>query len=194
MHGLDAILNRPSHLSVLRTLYDAEEVLTGREVQRRTGLSNRATMLALEALSDISVVRCESTAQANWYQVNNSNYFFIKAIKPAFECEDLFWDDLRKVIRRIVTPRPVAAVVTGPLARDETQCTGRLEVTMIFDSGRNRMRAFRTFEQLLDTIWDRYALNVEANWIHTSSVDDQDYETLWRRIEREGVLLYGKLP
>ena len=194
MHGLDAILNKPSHLSVLRTLHHAEEALTGREVQRRTGLSNRATMLALEALSDASVVRCESTAQANWYEANESNYFFTKAIKPAFECEDLFWDDLRKVIRRIVTPRPIAAVVTGPLARNETECTGRLEITMIFNSGRNRMRAFRTFEQLLDAIWDRYALNVEANWMHTGSVDDQDYETLWRRIEREGVLLYGKLP
>jgi hypothetical protein len=194
MQGLDHILNKTSHLLVLRVLYHAEGALTGREVQRRSGLSNRAAMLALEALNEVSVLRCESTAQANWYEVNTGNYFFAKAIKPAFECEDLFWDDFRKLVRRVVTPRPIAAVVTGPFARNENESSGKLELTMIFSTGRNRMRAFRCSDELADGVWDRYALNVDTNWIDTNCVDDEDFATLWRRIEREGVLLYGTLP
>ena len=194
MHGLDIILCKASHLLVMRVLYHAEESLTGREIQRRCGLSNRATMLALDALADASVVRCEITSQANWYELNTGNYFFAKALKPAFESEDLFWDDLRKLVRKAVKPRPVAAVVTGPLARDESESTGRLEITMLFSSGRNRIRAFRCFDDVVDAVWDRYALNVELNWIDTNTVDDEDYEPLWRRIEREGVLLFGNLP
>ena len=194
MHGLNMILNKASHLLVLRELYHAEEALTGRELQRRTGLSNRATMLALEALVDTSVAHCEVTPQANWYEANPNNYFFTKALKPAFEAEDLFWDDLRKMVRRVIRPRPIAAVVTGPLARDESEASGRLELTMIFASGRNRIRAYRCLEDLAEAVWDRFALNVEVNWIDTNIVEDEEYEPLWRRIEREGVLLYGTLP
>ena len=194
MHGLDLILNKTSHLLVLRELYHAEEALTGRELQRRTGLSNRATMLALESLVDTSVVRCETTPQANWYEANSNNYFFSRALKVVFETEDMFWDDLRKVIRKTILPRPTAAVITGPLARNDAESSGKLEITMLFSSGRNRMRAFRSFEDLIEAVWERYALNVEANWLDGNSVELEEYETLWRRIEREGVLLFGTLP
>ena len=194
MQGLDQILNKTSHLLVLRVLYRAEDALTGREVQRRSGLSNRATMLALETLADLSVVHCETTPQANWYEVNPANYFYAKAIRPAFECEDLFWDDFRKLVRRKVTPRPVAAVVTGPIARHENESSGKLELTMVFGTGRNRMRAFRCSDELADEVWERYALSLETNWIDTNSANDEGFAVLWRRIEREGVLLYGTLP
>ena len=194
MHGLNVTLNKASHLLVLRELYHADEALTGREIQRRTGLSNRATMLALEALVDTAIARCEVTPQANWYEANGNNYFFAKALKPAFEAEDLFWDDLRKLVRRVIRPRPIAAVVTGPLARDESEFAGRIELTMIFTSGRNRMRAYRCLEDLAESIWERYAIDVEPNWIDVNIVEEDEYESLWRRIEREGVLLYGTLP
>ena len=35
---------------------------------------------------------------------------------------------------------------------------------------------------------------VDRNWIDVINVNDDDYHILWRRIEREGVLLYGTLP
>ena len=194
MHGLDSILSKASHLLVLRVLAHADEPLTGREVQRRCGLSNRATMLALEGLGDVSAVHIEQTSQANWYELNPNNYFVAKALKPIFECEDLFWDDLRKITRRNLTPRPTAAVATGPLARDEELSTGRIELTLVFSSGRNRIRAYSCADELADAIWDRYALNVEVNWLDTNNYTDDEYEPLWRRIEREGILLFGTLP
>lgn len=194
MHGLNVILSKPSHLLALRILYHADEPLTGREVQRRCGLSNRATMLALEALVEASAVHCDCTRQANWYTLNNGNYLVAKGLKPAYDAEDMFWEDLRKLVRRVVRPRPVAAVVTGPLARDEAEVTGRLEITMILSSGRNRIRAYRCHDDLVETVWDRYALNVELNWLDVNNLDDEEYDPLWRRVEREGVLLYGTLP
>ena len=194
MHGLDTILGKASHLLVLRVLFHAEEPITGREVQRRSGLCNRATMLALEGLCDLSSVTVEQTPQANWYELNSNNYFVSKAIKAAFECEELFWEDLRKVVRRSITPRPASAVVTGPLARDDELATGRLELTLVFTSGRSRIRAYGCLDDLADTIWDRYALNIEVNWLDENNYNHEDHELLWRRIEREGILLFGTLP
>jgi len=194
MQGLDALLGKASHILVLRVLFHADEPLTGREVQRRSGLSNRATMLALEALCDLAAVHVEQTSQANWYTINLNNYFVAKIVKTAFECEELFWDDLRKLVRRKVTPRPTSAIITGPLARDEELATGRLEITLVFTNGRNRIRAYQCADELTDSIWDRYALNAEINWLDENIYDDEDYELLWRRIEREGILLFGTLP
>jgi hypothetical protein len=194
MHGLDRLLNKPSHLYVLRVLYHADEPLTGREVERRTGLSNRAAMLALESLVDGAAVQCESTPQANWYELNRQHYLVAKALKAAFDAEAQFWEDLRKTVRRIVLPRPTAVIATGAIAREETISSGRLELTMIFTSGRNRIRAFRTLENLEEAIWERYALDVTSTLLDENIVDDDEFEGLWRRVEREGVLLFGTLP
>ncbi len=194
MQGLDRLLSKQSHLAVLRTLYHADEAITGREVERRTGLSNRATMLALDALVDLSAVELEQTPQANWYLLNRGSYLVAKALKPAFEAEDLFWDDLRKTVRRVVLPRPVAAVATGPLARDESESGGRIELTLVFSTARNRLRAFRTIETLEETVWSRYAVDISTALLAETEVDDDEYDALWRKVEREGILLFGALP
>lgn len=179
---------------VLRALFHADEPVTGRELERRTGLSNRATMMALDSLLELAAVTCEQTAQANWYELNRDHYFVAKALKPAFDAEDLFWDDVRKTIRRVVHPRPIAAVATGALARDEMEDGGRLDLIMVFSNGRSRLRAFRQMEVLEEEIWTRYALAVGSTLIDVSSADDDEYDALWRRVEREGILLYGTLP
>ena len=194
MHGLDRLLSKPSQLRVLRALYHADEQLSGRELERRTGLSNRATMMALESLFELSAVTLEHTPQANWYALNRAHYLVAKAMKPAFEAEDLFWDDLRKTIRRIVLPRPASAVVTGPLAREDDMSEGRLALTPLFTTTRTRIRAFRTIESLEVAVWDRYALDLTTNLLAETEVNDDEHETLWRRVEREGILLFGTLP
>ena len=194
MHGLDRLLSRPSQLQVLRALFHAEEPLTGREVERRTGLSNRATMMALEALVEFSAVKCEQSTQANWYEINHLNYFVAKAIKHIFDAEDLFWDDLRKTIRRIVHPRPIAAVATGPLARNERDSSGRINLTMVFSTGRNRIRAFNDMETLVEKVWERYALPITTTLLDINTAEYDEYQSLWKRVEREGILLFGTLP
>lgn len=194
MHGLDRLLSKPSQLAVLRTLYHADEPLSGREIERRTGLSNRATMLALDALTDLAAVHCEQTPQAHWYELNRSHYLFAKGLRHGFDAEDQFWEDLRKTVRRVVVPRPLAAVVTGALARDESDLEGRLDITMVFTNSRTRIRAFRGMDALEEEVWNRYALEMTYNLLLAAEVDDDEYNTLWRRVEREGVLLFGKLP
>lgn len=194
MHGLNNLLSRYSQLLVLRVLHDAATPLTGREIQRRTGLSNRAAMMALEALTDVFAVSFDVHGNAHSYTLNRSNYFVDKALKPAFEAEDLFWTDFRKTVRRIVHPRPVAAVVTGPLARDESALNSRVQLTMIFSTGRNRLRAFNCMDTLAGTIAARYALSIEPVLLDVNNMDEDKNDALWRRVEREGILLFGVLP
>jgi len=194
MHGLNFLLANRSQLLVLRTLYNAEEPLTGRGIERLCGLSNRATMLALETLVEARAVHREESGRAHFYTLNHNHYLVAKGLKPAFDAEDLFWDDLRKTVRRVVRPRPVAAVATGPLARDETGYGGRLILTMLFSTGRNRIRSLATIEALAKTIRDRYALILEHHLLDINTMDREEYVPLWRRVEREGILLFGTLP
>jgi hypothetical protein len=194
MNILDLLLSKSSHVQVLRVLYHAGEPITGREVERRSGLSNRATMTALEHLVDLSAVIRSENNRAYWFSINNDNYFVKRALRPAYEAEDLFWDDLRKTVRRVVRPRPIAAVATGPLARNESDPSGRLDLSLVFDSGRTRIRAFRSVERLTEVIWSRYAVEVECTLLDVNTVDDEEHNALWRRVAREGILLFGTLP
>ena len=104
------------------------------------------------------------------------------------------WDDLRKIVRRVVHPRPIAAVATGPLARDETLSEGRVELSMVFSSGRSRLRAFRTMETLAEELWNRHAVDFEHNLLDVNTVDRGEHDALWKRVAREGILLFGTLP
>ena len=194
MHGLNRILGKTSHLKVLRVLYGADEKLTGREVQRRAGLSNRAVMLALEDLALSRVVLREDHGNAYHFELNKKNYLFVKGIKPALEAENEFWDDLRKTVRRLVIPRPEAAMVTGPLARNDELSEGTLELHLLFAAGRQRLRAYNCIDRLKTQIQDRYALSVSTTFMDIRTMDAPEYQPLWRRIAREGILLYGKLP
>ena len=194
MHGLNLLLPRYSQLLVLRVLYHADSPLSGREIERRSGLSNRATMMALEALQSLFAVTCDVTGHAHQYSLNRSHYFVAKALKPAFEAEDVFWTDFRKTIRRLVLPRPIAAVVTGPLARDDDALNTRVQLTMIFSTGRNRIRAFGCMEALNEAVTMRYAVSIDPVLLDVNNMDEDRNDALWRRVEREGILLFGTLP
>lgn len=194
MQGLNRIFRKFSHLPVLRALYYARAPMTGREVERRTGLSNRATMMALQSLCDACCVHCEETAHAHWYQLNTENYLVKRVLLQAFEAEEQFWEDLRKTTRRLIKPRPRAAVATGPLARDESLSEGRLELTLLFDSGRSRVRAYNSMPDLEALVNDRYALPLKLTLLDMNNMDKEEFDDLWKRVAREGILLFGTLP
>lgn len=195
MHALNRILGKQSHLAVLRVLHAADESpLSGREIQRRAELSNRAAMLALENLCEASVVLRDPTPSAHFFRLNPRNYLWTKAVRPALDAEDAFWEDLRKTVRRHVNPRPEAAMVTGTLVRDERAESGKLDLHLLFAGGRQRLRAYRCAERLATRVRERHALDISCTFMDMRTMDDPEYQELWRRIAREGVLLFGKLP
>ena len=49
-------------------------------------------------------------------------------------------------------------------------------------------------ETLEDEVWNRYALNVTSTLVVEKEADDDEYDGLWRKVEREGILLFGTLP
>jgi hypothetical protein len=194
MHGLDFLLSNRSQLRVLRVLSEAEQPMSGRAVQRAAGLSNRVTMNALHHLVELRALHVELSGRAYLYELNRNHYLVDRALRPAFDAEVHFWEDVARTVRRIIRPRPIAAVATGPLARDETQYGGRLMLTMLFSTGRNRLRALQTVGALAVQVHDRYALTLEQQLLDLKTMDRDEYIPLWRRVEREGILLFGSLP
>ena len=194
MDGLNAILANRSHLLVLRVLDHATEPLSGRAIERLSGLSNRGTMLALNALVTTHAVFRDVRSLSHLYTLNHDHYLVAKALKPAFDAEELIWEDLARTVRRIVKPRPIAAVATGPMAREEADYGGRVMLTMLFSSGRNRIRALGSIRVLADRIRDRYGMIMEHHLLDMNTMDRKEYIPLWRSVEREGILLFGTLP
>lgn len=194
MKGLDALLANRSQLMVLRALSRQDGPVNGRAVERLTGLSNRATMVALDSLVNLGTVLREADGRAYQFLLNRRHYLVRKALTPAFEAEVFFWDDLRKTIRRTLRPRPIAAVATGPLAREETTYGGRLTLTLLFSTGRNRIRALASLPQLSEEVRIQYAMACEYHLLDLNTMDRNEYSPLWRRVETEGILLFGALP
>jgi len=194
MQGLNTILGTKSHLKVLRVLQRSEDPLSGREIQRLAGLSNRAAMLALEALSEQRVLLVEVTTTRYLYRINRKHFLWAKAVRPALEGEDQFWEDVRKLVMRSVKPKPEAAMATGELARDEDAEAGPIDLHLLFSTGRERLQAYRCLERLQRRVDERYGLEVTVTFMDKRNMDDPEFQMCWKRIAKEGVLLFGKLP
>jgi hypothetical protein len=194
MQALNGILGKTSHLRVLRVLNRSDEPLTGREIQRRSGLSNRATMLALEELARLRVLLLEVDISKHLYTPNTDHYLWSKAVRPALDAEEQFWEDLRRTVRRIMKPRPIAAIVTGTLAREEPEEDRNLHLHLLYSTGRERLQSYRCLQKLRDRAELRYAMEVNATFMDLRNMDDPEYQALWRRIAKEGILLFGDLP
>jgi hypothetical protein len=151
-------------------------------------------MLALEKLCQQNVLVVDATASEYWFKPNPGNYLWLKAVRPALEAEEGFWDDLRKLVRRSVKPVPEAAIVTGVLAKEQDSATGPIELNLLYEGGRQRLQAYRCLERLREKVDQRYALEISVTFMDMRNMDDPEFQTLWRRIAREGVLLFGKLP
>jgi hypothetical protein len=65
---------------------------------------------------------------------------------------------------------------------------------MLFSTSRNRIRAFNGIETLKQALWSRYAVTIDPVFLDTNTMDQDKYDILWRRVEREGILLFGVLP
>ena len=194
MTGLDAILRNYSQLAVLRVLYHTDQPISGREVERRCGLSNRSTMLALESLLDLHIIHMEPDGRAYLYTLNRRQYFVIKSLKPAFDGEDMFWADFAKTVRGAIRPRPLAAVATGPPVREEREYGGRIMLTLLFNTERSRIKSLRSIQRLAERAKERYSLIIEYQSMDLNTMDKRQYDPLWKRVEREGILLFGTLP
>lgn len=194
MQALDRILGKTSHLRVLRVLHHAEPPLSGRDVQRRAGMSNRAVMLALEELIHLNLVQRETHPHRHAYRINPRHFFWEHAVRPALEAETRFWDDLRRLVRRTLRPRPVAAIVTGAIARDPPRPDAPLHLHLLYETGRDRIRSYRGLDTLRERTALRYGLGLHATFMDISNMDAPQFRTLWRLIDREGLLLYGQPP
>jgi len=194
MRGLDPILSKGSHLSVLRVLFRSDDPLCGREIQRRCGLSNRGTMLALDDLSEIRVLKREVRSAHHIYSINRRHYLWSKGLKPVLEAEENFWEDLRKLIRGWTRPAPEAAIVTGELTRCENPLAGPLDVHVVFATGRERLQAYTAIDRLKERIHNRMGLEARVTLMDPRTMEYPEHQKIWRVIAKEGVLLFGKLP
>ncbi|MCC5845462.1 MAG: hypothetical protein JJU05_14530 [Verrucomicrobia bacterium] len=200
MQGLTPILGRQSHLAVLRVIHHADTPLSGREVQRASGLSNRAAMQALGNLTAEGVLLKTVQGNAHFFSGNPRHYLWTKAVRPALDAEVGFWDDLRKTVRRHMHPKPEAAIVTGPLARSPEPGVRPpnqkdiLEIHLLFATGRLRLQAYRSLDRLRENLRARYALDSRVTFMDIRTMDDPEFSPLWTRIAREGILVFGKLP
>jgi len=138
----------------------------------------------------------EATPIQGWYGVD-ARLMLLIAIENGWTGAAALYDWLQPILAEwpFIDEVPDLLRRAGwAIAREEPQYGGRLLLTMLFNSGRNRLRALGSLRELADTVQERYALVVEHTLLDTHTMNQPEYEPLWRRVAREGILLFGTLP
>lgn len=113
------IFGRRSRLEVLRCLYGTFEEPTGREIARRVGLSHQQVHEALRQLEAWGIVGRKIASPAHLFRLNRDHWAVAKLLKPVFEGERKWLEDLLNGVSKGLPKGVVSLVLFGSAARGE---------------------------------------------------------------------------
>jgi len=152
-------------------------------------------MMALSELVSFHAVCRTDKGNAHQYRINTGHYLVSNAIIPALDGEELFWNDVGKVVRKKTLPRPIAAIaIESPMRKTEFAPTTKVEMVLLFATGRHRLRAWPTLPAMALAVLERHGLNIDPVLMDINSMSREEHAPIWRKVEREGILLFGKIP
>ncbi len=190
---LEELFHSPGQIGVLRVLFRSGTPLTGRQVQRLSGLANLSAMRALKRLADLGVVSCRRAGRAHQYELKRSHWAVENLIAPVFVNEGKGLDLAVELLAAKLRGRCLAAYLYGSALFRRTEPAGDLDLFLVVKTEVNRTSLEKnTLPALADEVSRRFGLFLEPNLISRVDLSRPRPSRLAREIARTGRKLCGK--
>jgi predicted nucleotidyltransferase len=132
-HNLvETVLGKQSNISILRTLADHEDGLTGRQVDELAGLSHRAGNLSLNALVGEGVVKAKRIGKAILYTLAMDNILVASVLMPLLHVDSSMLSALKKELADNLDHPGVASIILyGSVVRGTERPNSDVDVCVI---------------------------------------------------------------
>ncbi|MBI2164154.1 MAG: MarR family transcriptional regulator [candidate division NC10 bacterium] len=138
---LDAVFAAPSHLALLRALFEAPQGASGRELARLAGLSHQAANTALARLEGLGLVRRAGRGRTFLYTLNLEHALLTRLLRPLLD------GDLQTV-EVAVAPHCLSATLFGSVARGIENPASDLDLLVVLGQARERRQMARALSDL----------------------------------------------
>lgn len=191
---LDAALEAPSHLAILRVLRDRATGMTGREIARAAGLSHMAAHDSLARLEGMGVVRRLPAGRAYLFELNRKHWLVKRALLPLLEAEREFRKAIVARLRKKFGRKILAGAIYGSAARGEEGTGSDLDVCLVVGREGEKAAARTAAGELADEMADEFGMRLSA-LVYTKSEFRRGYRSknpYFRDVVREGERFAGK--
>lgn len=142
---LDPVLGQRSKVRILRLLARTRGQRTGREIARQTGLSHRASHLALRDLERHGILLKVRAGRAYLFALNEEHVLVSEVLIPAFDTEAAFVEKYAEAARKGLKVPIESAILYGSVARGTERPESDVDLMFIV---RDRQAAERARAQL----------------------------------------------
>ena len=145
---LDAVFAAPSHLALLRALFEAPQGASGRELARLAGLSHQAANTALARLEGLGLVRRAGRGRTFLYTLNLEHALLTRLLRPLLDGERAVFRAVLQTVEVAVAPHCLSATLFGSVARGIENPTSDLDLLVVLGQARERRQMARGLSDL----------------------------------------------
>lgn len=136
---LEQIFSAKSNVSVLRTLNERSNGVSGREISRLTSLSLRTVQLTLAHLVRTGIAKIFVGNKEHLYVLNRENYFAKSLIEEIFKAEDNFRKSIYSEIKKAIGKDAISVLLFGSAARGNDTIESDLDICIVYSANKKNI-------------------------------------------------------
>jgi predicted nucleotidyltransferase len=138
----------PSHLALLRALFEAPQGASGRELARLAGLSHQAANTALPRLERLGLVRRVGRGRTFLYGLNLEHALLTRLLRPLLDGERAVFRAILRTVEEAVAPHCLTATLFGSVARGTENPASDFDLLVVLRQGRERRQLTNALSDL----------------------------------------------
>lgn len=131
---METIFRTPSHISVLRVLFQLKDGISGRETARRAGINDRTARLALQHLELLNLVYFRGSSRTRLYFLNRKHMFHQLFLKPLFSGEGKYINEIIGELKKGLKGKCTWAGIFGSVALRKDTSESDLDVLILVNN------------------------------------------------------------
>ncbi|MCL4551823.1 MAG: nucleotidyltransferase domain-containing protein [Bacteroidetes bacterium] len=166
---LDEVFSRWSNLAVLRALNKRAVGLSGREVARIAGITNKNCFTALADFENLGIVNCERGGREHSYKLNRQHALVEEAIIPLLQYEENYFDRIASFIKSKFKSMAESLIVYGSVARKEETMDSDYDLCVVVKNAKQKSKAEDRLYELSLSITKKFGVTVSPIYFTKSA-------------------------
>jgi len=191
---LNNLLGQQSKVKALRFLIKSQAGLSGREIARAIGLTQRITHATLTELWQYGIVTMRRVGKAKLYQINKESLFVAKALAPLFSFEANLLKQVASLIIKNLKGQVVSIIIFGSIAEGKEEGGSDLDLLIVMKEGTDLAKIESDLDRLSAIISTSFGNQISPVLLKEKQFSRKykQKDPFVRNIVARGKTIYGK--
>jgi predicted nucleotidyltransferase len=155
-HVLDEALAAWSHVAILRSLQDAAQGMTGREIARQAGLSHQTCDRALARLEKLHILQRQRGGRSHFFTLNRDHELVNKALLSLLTTEREFFPAFCSSINKGIGKSALSIILFGSVARKQEKPESDIDLCFVVRRANDKAKAQAVVHELEPSMLQRF--------------------------------------